>query len=305
MLAPMNPGIRAALEQADVAFIAAASAFSPFYPTSVMAVPPNVTLLQLDPDPVEIGRIYPVEVGMVGDPKVSLRALGDEIERIRTPEQAKRAGARTKEIAAQKAAVYEGLAASLEQKRGASPIAPLVAVSEISDALEPGTQVVDESITSTLGVRSTLKLSEPGSYFFTRGGGLGWGLPAAIGVKLARPDRPVVAIVGDGTTLYTPQALWTMAHHSISVVSIILNNASYLILKSGMAGMGGKAAKHDVWPAMDIVDPRVDFLSLARSFDVPAERVEKAEDIGPAVRKAIASGGPQLIEVVVDGRLGA
>jgi benzoylformate decarboxylase len=305
MLAPMNPGIRAALEQADVAFIAAASAFSPFYPTSVMAVPPNVTLLQLDPDPVEIGRIYPVEVGMVGDPKASLRALGNEIERTRTPEQAKRAEARTKEIAAQKAAVYEGLAASLEQKRGASPIAPLVAVSEISNALEPGTQVVDESITSTLGVRSTLKLSEPGSYFFTRGGGLGWGLPAAIGVKLARPDRPVVAIVGDGTTLYTPQALWTMAHHQVPIVSIILNNASYLILKSGMAGMGGKAAKHDIWPAMDIVDPRVDFLSLARSFDVPAERVENADDIGPAVRKAIASGGPQLIEVVVDGRLGA
>ena len=305
MLAPMNPGIRAALEQADVAFIAAASAFSPFYPTSVMAVPPNVTLLQLDPDPVEIARIYPVAVGMVGDPKASLRALGEEVERVRTPDQAKRAASRTKEIAEQKAQIQAGLAASLEQKRSASPIAPLVAVSEIAEALEPGTQVVDESITSTLGVRSTVKLSEPGSYFFTRGGGLGFGLPAAIGVKLARPDRPVVAIVGDGTTLYTPQALWTMAHHHVPVVSVILNNASYLILKSGMAGMQGKAVKHDVWPAMDIVDPRVDFLSLARAFDVPAERVETAGDIGPAVRKAIASGGPALVEIVVDGRLGA
>jgi thiamine pyrophosphate-dependent acetolactate synthase large subunit-like protein len=69
--------------------------------------------------------------------------------------------------------------------------------------------------------------------------------------------------------------------------------------------MQGKAAKHDVWPAMDIVDPRVDFLSLARAFDVPAERVETVGDIGPAVRKAIASGGPALVEVVVDGRMGA
>jgi benzoylformate decarboxylase len=165
--------------------------------------------------------------------------------------------------------------------------------------------VVDESITSTLGVRSTAKLSEPGTYFFTRGGGLGFGLPAAIGVKLAKPDRPVVAIVGDGTTLYTPQALWTMAHHQIPVVSVILNNASYLILKSGLAGMGGKAVKNDVWPAMDIVDPRVDFLALSRAFDVPAERVEHVDDLGPAIRKATASGGPALIEVVVDGRLGA
>ena len=305
MLAPMNPGIRAALEQADVGFIAAASAFSPFYPTSVMAVPPNVTLLQLDPDPTEIARIYPVAVGMVGDPKSSLRALGDQIEKVRTPEQAKRAEARAKEIAEQKAMIINGLMGSLEQKRGASPMAPIVAVSEIAGALEPGTCVVDESITATLGVRSMLKLSEPGTYFFTRGGGLGFGLPAAIGVKLARPDRPVVAIVGDGTTLYTPQALWTMAHHQVPVVSVILNNASYMILKSGLAGMGGKAVKNDVWPAMDIVDPRVDFLSLARAFDVPAERVDSVDEVGGAVRKALASGGPALVEVVVDGTLGA
>jgi benzoylformate decarboxylase len=83
MMVPSNPGVRATLEQADVAFIAAASAFSPFYPSSVMAVPPTVTLLQLDPDPREVARIYPVALGMIGDPKATLRALGDEIERVR------------------------------------------------------------------------------------------------------------------------------------------------------------------------------------------------------------------------------
>jgi benzoylformate decarboxylase len=305
MLAPMNPGIRAALEQSDVAFIAAASAFSPFYPTSVMAVPPNVSLVQLDPDPVEIARVYPVAVGMVGDPKASLKALGDEIERVRTKDQAARADARQKEAGERKASMQSAMASALEGKRNADPIAPIVAVAEITGALDSEAVVVDESITSTLGVRSTLKLSEPGTYFFTRGGGLGFGLPAAIGVKLAKPDRPVVGIVGDGTTLYTPQALWTMAHHQIPVVSVILNNASYLILKSGMAGMQGKAAKNDVWPAMDIVDPRVDFLALARAFDVDAERVDKVDDIGPAIKKAVASGAPALVEVVVDGRLGA
>ncbi len=305
MIAPMNPGIRASLEQADVAFIAAASAFSPFYPSSVMAVPPGVTLVQLDPDPSEIARIYPVAVGMVGDPKSSLAALGREIERVRTPDQAGRADARAREAGEQKMAGMAALAAALEGKRSVDPIPPIVAVAEVTGALDPGTIVVDESITATLGVRSTLKLSEHGTYFFTRGGGLGFGLPASIGVKLARPERPVVAIVGDGTTLYTPQALWTMAHHQVPVVSVILNNASYLILKSGLAGMQGKAVKHDVWPAMDIVDPRVDFLALARTFDVPAERVSNAAHIAPAVRKALASGGPALVEVVVDGRLGA
>ncbi len=305
MMVPSNPGVRATLEQADVAFVAAASAFSPFYPSSVMAVPPNVSLVQLDADPREVARIYPVALGMIGDPKASLRALGDELERERTKEQATRASTRIAEAGQQKGAAQAGLIAALEQKRGDTPVPPIVAAAEIAAALEPGTVVVDESITSTLGVRSNVRLSEPGTYFFTRGGGLGFGLPAAIGVKLAKPDRPVVAIVGDGTTLYTPQALWTMTHHHVPVVSVILNNSSYMILKQGMAAMQGKAAKHDVWPAMDIVDPPVDFPALARAFDVPAERVDAVDDIGPAVRKALASGGPALVEVVVDARMGA
>jgi benzoylformate decarboxylase len=145
--------------------------------------------------------------------------------------------------------------------------------------------------------------SEPDTYFFTRGGGLGFGLPAAIGVKLAKPDRPVVAIVGDGATLYAPQALWTAAHHSIPIVGVVLNNSTYLILKTGLANMKGKAAKHDVWPAMDIVDPPVDFGALAKAFGVSFDRVTEAADVGPAVRKAVASGAPALVEVVVDGAL--
>ncbi|MFY9586971.1 MAG: thiamine pyrophosphate-dependent enzyme, partial [Actinomycetota bacterium] len=100
-----------------------------------------------------------------------------------------------------------------------------------------------------------------------------------------------------------PQALWTMAHHQIPVVSVILNNTSYMILKQGLNAAQGKAAKHDVWPAMDIVDPPVDFLSLAKAFDVPAERVDAGADIGPAVKKALASGGPALVEIVVDGSM--
>lgn len=304
MMVPSNPAVRATLEQADVALIAAANAFAPFYPSSVMAVPPGVKLVQLDPDPYEIAKIYPVEVGMQGDPRASLAALADEIEATRTAAQAGSAEERAARFGAERAAALEGLKAAVAAKFDARPIAPIVAVSEVAAALEPGTIVVDESVTSTLGLRSSLTLSEPGSYIFTRGGGLGFGLPAAIGAKLARPDRPVVAVVGDGTTLYTPQALWTMAHHRIPVVGVVLNNTSYLILKTGLHSMQGKAAKHDVWPGMDIVDPKVDFPTLARAFGVAAERVEAAADIGPAVRKALASGAPALVEVVVDGRTG-
>ncbi|MGH2829893.1 MAG: thiamine pyrophosphate-dependent enzyme, partial [Actinomycetota bacterium] len=205
--------------------------------------------------------------------------------------------------ASERQAALDGLAAAVEAKRDATPVAPVVACAEIAGALDPGAIVVDESVTASLVLRSTLRLRDPGSYYFTRGGGLGFGLPAAIGVKLARPDRPVVAVVGDGSALYTPQALWTMAHHRVPVVAVVLNNASYLILKTGLASMAGKAAKHDVWPGMDIVDPPVDFPALAASFGVAAERVERAADIAPAIRKGVGSGAPALVEVVVDGRM--
>jgi benzoylformate decarboxylase len=152
-------------------------------------------------------------------------------------------------------------------------------------------------------LRSVLRQRDPDSYFFFRGGGLGWGIPAAIGVKLAQPDRNVVAVVGDGATLYVPQALWSLAHHDIAATVVILNNGGYYILKAQLLGMGGKAAKADAYPGMDIAGPPVDFMALAHAFGVPAERVESGREIAPAVRKAIASGGPALVEVVVDPSL--
>jgi benzoylformate decarboxylase len=302
-MAPLNSGIRSALEQGDVAFLAGVQAFAPLYPSSIPAVPPGVTLIQLSEDPYELAKTYPVAVGMTGGIKASLRSLADAIERLRTPAQAKRASERISDAAQGKQAAREAIAQAVEAQRNAKPIKPLVAAAEIGEALEPGTILVDESVTSTLAVRAMIPSSEPDTYFFTRGGGLGFGLPAALGVKLAKPDRPVVALVGDGATLYTPQALWTAAHHDIPIVGVILNNSSYLILKTGLANMQGKAAKNDVWPAMDIIDPPVDFGALARTFGVAFERVTDAADVGPAVRKAVGSGAPALVEVVVDGAL--
>lgn len=303
-LAPTNAAIRAVLQQADVVLVAGGVTFAPLLPSPVAAVPPEVRLLQIDDDPYEIAKTYPVEVGMHGDPAATIMALTAAVDAALSPAGRTAAAGRAARLAEERRAAIDGLAAAVEAKRDAVPVAPLVACAEIAAALEPGTIVVDESVTASLVLRANLRLREPGSYFFTRGGGLGFGLPAAIGVKLASPERPVVAVVGDGSAMYTPQALWTMAHHRIPVVAVILNNASYLILKTGLASMSGVAAKKEVWPGMDLVDPPVDFLSLAASMGVAAERVERAAEIGPAMRKAAASGAPALVEIVVDGRMG-
>ncbi|HJX61136.1 MAG TPA: thiamine pyrophosphate-dependent enzyme, partial [Dehalococcoidia bacterium] len=146
--------------------------------------------------------------------------------------------------------------------------------------------------------------SRPGTYFRHAGGGLGCGLPGTLGVKLARPESPVVGVVGDGAALYTIQALWTAAHHRIPVTYVICNNASYRILKINMLDYLGEAAAQRRFMAMDLTDPLLDFARIAEAFGVRGRRVEHPDDLAPALREALAAGEPSLVDVVVEGAVG-
>jgi benzoylformate decarboxylase len=139
----------------------------------------------------------------------------------------------------------------------------------------------------------------PGRYFFCRGGGLGWGMPAALGVSLGHGHEPVLCVVGDGSAMYSPQALWTAAHEQLPVVFGVVNNRQYLILKNNLRGMSGDSVRNDRFVAMDIDDPPVDYVALAHSMGVDATLVEKAGDVGDAVRAALDSGRPHLIELPI------
>ena len=157
------------------------------------------------------------------------------------------------------------------------------------------------SISSGHGVREVLGSSDPRSFYGIRRGGIGWGLPAALGVKLAQPSRPVVALIGDGSAMYTNQAFWTAAHDSIPVVYVIFNNASYRILKQRTLALKGFSAEDDRYVAMDLVNPTIDYVGLAKSLGVPGELVEKTAEVGPAMKRGLASGGPYLIDARIDG----
>ena len=121
-------------------------------------------------------------------------------------------------------------------------------------------------------------------------------------MKLALPDRPLLCLSGDGSALYTIQALWTAAHHDIPVVFVILNNGAYRILKLNMnryrqeAGLADRGYQH-----MDLSEPGIDFVALAQGFGVTAERVDAPEDVGPAIERAFEANEPRLIDVLVDG----
>jgi benzoylformate decarboxylase len=162
---------------------------------------------------------------------------------------------------------------------------------------------VQEAITAAVDLYRTIPANGPTDAYGPRGGGIGQGLPSAIGVKLAHPNRPVLAISGDGSSLYTIQALWSAAHHQVPVVFIILNNRAYRILKINMNiyrrnfGQSGERPH----PHMDLTDPTVGYVDIAKGFGVEARRISEPAEVGPAVKAAFASGKPTLLDIQVDG----
>jgi benzoylformate decarboxylase len=119
-------------------------------------------------------------------------------------------------------------------------------------------------------------------------------------VKLALPDRPVLALIGDGSAMYTCQALWTAAHDRIPVVFVILNNTSYRILKQRVHALRGHAAQTDTYVGMDLVNPAIDFVGLARSLGIAAERARTVAETTDLIAKGFAGGTPMLIEIEID-----
>ena len=140
---------------------------------------------------------------------------------------------------------------------------------------------------------------KPGRYFSTRGGGLGWGMPASVGISLAHGGEPVLCVVGDGAACYSPQAMWTAAREGLPVLFAVLVDRGYRILKDNLRASGGESAPPGSFVGLDLDRPDVDFVALAHGFGVDASRLEKAGDVGDAVRLALDSGRPHLLELTV------
>jgi benzoylformate decarboxylase len=176
----------------------------------------------------------------------------------------------------------------------------MVAAQQAVRAIGPDIPIVDEAIATSLHVRGFLNSASPRQYSFLRGGALGWGMPAAVGRSLGLDRNPVVCLVGDGAALYSPQALWTAAHEELPVTFVVMNNREYNVLKAFMrAHAGYSSARSNRFVAMEIDQPAIDFLALAKSMGVPARRIERPGDVAPAIEAGIASGQVNLIEIII------
>jgi benzoylformate decarboxylase len=296
----LAPWIAEALAPHDVLFSAGGDLFTLSLPSSVEPVPKQLRIIHLDVDPWELGKNFPAEVAILGDPKATLPELTAAVAKRMTP--GARAQGRERLETASRAirSARAALHAEATARASKTPIEPRALLHAIGAALPADAVVVEEAISSAAGIREFIRSDDPQSFFGLRGGGIGWGLPAAIGVKLALPNRPVVALVGDGSALYTCQALWTAAHERIAVIFVILNNASYRILKQRVHALRGHAAQTDTYVGMDLVDPAIDFVGMARALGIAAERASTVAESTDLVRKGLADSVPMLIDVMLD-----
>jgi len=293
------PQTREMLKSADVLVAIGVPVFGqPLY-FSEPLLTRNTQIIQIHNNPWEIGKNFPVAAGIEGDIKASLTELNDALkERIST--QAREAAkTRVQEITKEKERITEAFLVKARGEKDRVPIAVSRLMQELSDSLEPGTLVVDDCWSCSSTLRRSIDFKEPKTFQRTRGGSIGWGMPGALGVKLASPGRPVVAVIGDGSAMWSNQSLWTAAHYNIPVTYVICANASYSQVKLMKTLMMGEQAKGR-YLGMDLVEPRIDFVQLAQGMGVRGQKVEKPDGLREALRSALASDKPALVEVCIE-----
>jgi benzoylformate decarboxylase len=299
-LYPSPPAVRKALDDADVVVIVGADVFTWFLHGPGTPFRPGVPVIQIADDPRQIGRSYPVDLAFAAAITPALRLIGDELtERLSGPQRAAAADRRA-QLERVRADFLARTRAAAEAEAERAPISPAYLMHTLAGLLPDDAVIVDESASSLPHVLRHLPFKRPGSFYGSKTGTLGWAMGASIGVRLAEPRRKVVVTIGDGSVMYAPQALWTAAHERLPITYVVANNASYAILKAGMATLGLAGAKKGFYPGMDLTAPEVDYVRLAESLGVRAVSVEKPRELRDALADGLAHPGPSLVDVSID-----
>jgi benzoylformate decarboxylase len=296
-----SPEVRERLAQYDAVLVVGMDLLRQYvYHEPSRAMPEHLRIVHLDEDPYQIGKNYPVEVGLIGDTKAGLVELEAILAERMTEPQRRRAAERAAALAEKHAAQRESLRRAVESEREQRPLTPLVAMESLARVLPADVAIVEEAVTTTNTTIERLgALKNTDGYFGHRGWALGWGLGVSIGVKLAWPERPVLSILGEGAALYGIQGLWTTAHYRIPVTFVICNNAQYQILKIGARGLSLPAARSERYVAMDLVDPEIDMVALAQSLGVEARRIGEPDELSTVVAESFRGDRPLLIDVPI------
>ena len=292
-----QPQVRATLEAHDLLILLGADQLrmSVFHRTD--PVPPGMRMVQISERAWELGKNYPVEMALNANVRETLTALLPILRARQDAEARQRAEHRLASLAprnwqAKRQREVEEVGRLIQT----APRDPRVMTLKLVENLAPDAVLVEEGLTSTASLLNVLPLRERRAFFGLASGGIGFAMAGAIGISLALPGRPIVAVIGDGSALYTIQALWTAAHLKLPITYVIANNRSYRILKDRMKALRGA----EFYQGMDFLDPPFDFVGLARSMGVSAARIDSPDALAIALREAQAAGEPRLLDVSVD-----
>lgn len=266
--------VRDLIADCDV-LLAVGTRFS-YFPTGGWSLRLPARIVQIDLDPAEIGRNYPVEAGVVGDTGAVLETLESELDRIGHVALPWR----DDEVAKTLSRITEAVGSPIE----------IEVLDQIRSALPPESLVFNDPTTIAFWARSHWKTDRPRTWFVPSGfGTLGYALPAAIGARLARPDTPAVAIIGDAGVMFTIQDLMTAVQENVQVVVLVFNDEGYGVERRHQDHLYGRRSGVDVRPP--------DFVGLARSFGARGILVDDLSRVGETLESALDADGPTVIEI--------
>jgi benzoylformate decarboxylase len=296
--------IAAGFGDADLVLMIGGPFFEEVWFSEGSPFPPGATIVQIEESPERLARNYALTAGVVGGMLPTLTSLVEAVQERRSDAVRQAAQERCRRLGELKQAATEVRQARLDKVRGVRPMPMALVMATLADAVPSNVVIVEEAITGSPDLTEMFKFSGPGDYFCGRGGGIGQGLPGALGVQLAIPDRPVVCISGDGSAMYSITALWTAAHHKLPITFITLSNREYRILKQNIDLYRGRfeIESDRAYAHLDLHQPHLGFVEMAAGMGIVGRQVSEPEELVEALGEALASGEPRLIDVLIEGK---
>ncbi len=298
---------RAVLQSVDLVLAVGSDPFEELFYWGDVILPAESKLVHIDPDRSKIGRSEPTDVGIVADCKLGLRELVAALKERLSPGDAAELEQRKQTAIAEARDRREAYEASVAEKWDHRPMTPARMMHELSAALPANAMVVDDSISNRGAMRHYFQAKRRGDLRGVRGQSIGGGMGVTMGTQCASPDRPVFGIIGDGSAMMTIQGLWTAANDNIPCIFVICNNGMYRVLKTNFNVYQEEILKLPETSGGRLMysefNTPFDMASIANSMGVHGERITEPEQIKPAVDRAVASGKPALLDMVIDGSL--
>src|ERR1700756_4740734 len=292
--------VREVLSAYDLLIVLGADPLRMSVHSEVEPLPDGMPIVQVGLVDWDLAKNFGAEIALKADVRETLRALVPALKSKGGAALEARAREGVTSLASKNwTARRATLVEQISKARDRTPIDPDYLTLQIVEAMPANAILVDEGLTSSRPMLALRPHRERYGYHALASGGIGWGLPASVGVSLANPGRPVVCFSGDGSAMYSIQALWTAAHHKLPLNVVIANNGGYRIIKQRLLSFHGD----DNYVGMDFADPSVDFAGIARSLGLEAIRITNPADLKAELSSAFKRPGTKLIEVAVDGNV--